>query len=121
MHTRSTPRSSASRSSRTAATWLHLREGERLTAAASRGLVGAHTELAERLLEIALGPYRSRGFLFIENMRRDPRLQGLDGVLEDSGISRAILVPLVVRDEVIGALAVFKKRPRAYREGEEGL
>ena len=100
---------------------VYLREGERLTAAASRGLVGAHTELAERLLEIALGPYRSRGFLFIENMRRDPRLQGLDGVLEDSGISRTILVPLVVRDEVIGALAVFKKRPRAYREGEEGL
>jgi serine phosphatase RsbU (regulator of sigma subunit) len=100
---------------------VYLREGERLTAAASRGLAGAHPELAERLLEIALGPYRSRGFLFIENMRRDPRLQGLEVVLEESGISRAILVPLVVRDEVIGALGVFKTRPRPYREGEEGL
>jgi GAF domain-containing protein len=100
---------------------VYLREGERLTAAASRGLVGAHTDLAERLLEIALGPYRSRGFLFIENMRRDPRLKGLDGVLEESGISRAMLIPLVVHDEVIGALAVFKTRPRSYREGEEGL
>jgi serine phosphatase RsbU (regulator of sigma subunit) len=100
---------------------VYLREGERLTAAASRGLEGAHPELAERLLEIALGPYRSRGFLFIENMRRDPRLHGLEGVLEESGISRAILVPLVVRDEVIGALGVFKARPRPYREGEEGL
>ena len=100
---------------------VYLREGERLTAAASRGLVGAHTDLAERLLEIALGPYRSRGFLFIENMRRDPRLRGLEGVLEESGISRAIVIPLVVRDEVIGVLAVFKGRPRAYREGEEGL
>jgi serine phosphatase RsbU (regulator of sigma subunit) len=100
---------------------VYLRESERLTAAASRGLVGAHTDLAERLLEIALGPYRSRGFLFIENMRRDPRLRGLEGVLEESGISRAIVIPLVVRDEVIGVLAVFKSRPRAYREGEEGL
>jgi len=100
---------------------VYLREGERLTAAASRGLEGAHPELAERLLEIALGPYRSRGFLFIENMRRDPRLHGLEGVLEESGISRAILVPLVVREEVIGALAVFKARPRPYRAGEEGL
>jgi serine phosphatase RsbU (regulator of sigma subunit) len=100
---------------------VYLREDERLTAAASRGLVGAHTDLAERLLEIALGPYRSRGFLFIENMRRDPRLRGLEGVLEESGISRAIVIPLVVRDDVIGVLAVFKSRPRAYREGEEGL
>jgi GAF domain-containing protein len=100
---------------------VYLRDGERLTAAASRGLVGAHTDLAERLLEIALGPYRSRGFLFIENMRRDPRLEGLEDVLEESGISRAILVPLVVRDDVIGALAVFKSRARPYRVGEEGL
>jgi serine phosphatase RsbU (regulator of sigma subunit) len=100
---------------------VYLREGERLTAAASRGLEGAHPELAERLLEIALGPYRSRGFLFIENMRRDARLHGLEGILEESGISRAVLVPLVVRDEVIGALGVFKPRPRPYREGEEGL
>jgi serine phosphatase RsbU (regulator of sigma subunit) len=100
---------------------VYLREGERLTAAASRGLEGAHPELAERLLEIALGPYRSRGFLFIENMQRDPRLHGLEGVLEESGISRAILVPLVVHDEVIGALGVFKARPRRYRPGEEGL
>jgi serine phosphatase RsbU (regulator of sigma subunit) len=100
---------------------VYLREGERLSAAASRGLEGAHPELAERLLEIALGPYRSRGFLFIENMRRDPRLHGLEEVLEESGISRAILVPLVVKDEVIGALGVFKARPRPYREGEEGL
>jgi serine phosphatase RsbU (regulator of sigma subunit) len=100
---------------------VYLREGERLTAAASRGLQGAHPELAERLLEIALGPYRSRGFLFIENMRRDPRLHDLEGVLDESGISRAILVPLVVRDDVIGALGVFKARPRPYRPGEEGL
>jgi serine phosphatase RsbU (regulator of sigma subunit) len=100
---------------------VYLREGERLTAAASRGLKGSHPELAERLLELALGPFRGRGFLFIEDMRRDPRLRGLEGVLQESSIRRALLIPLVVRDEVIGALGVFKTRPRPYREGEEGL
>ena len=34
---------------------------------------------------------------------------------------RALFIPLLVRDEVIGALGVFKTRPRPYREGEEGL
>lgn len=100
---------------------VYLREGERLSAAASRGLAGPHTDLAERLLELALGPFRSRGFLFIENMRRDPRLSGLDAVLDESGIRRALFIPLIVHDEVIGALAVFKTRARPYREGEEGL
>ena len=100
---------------------VYLREGERLTSAASRGLAGPHTDLADRLLELALGPFRSRGFLFIEDMRLDPRLSGLEPVLDESGIRRALFIPLIVHDEVIGALAVFKTRARRYREGEEGL
>jgi serine phosphatase RsbU (regulator of sigma subunit) len=100
---------------------IYLREGERLTAAAARGLEGAHTELADRLLELALGPFRGRGFLFIEDMRRHPQLRGLEGPLQETGVRRALLIPLVVHDEVIGALGVFKTRPRPYREGEEGL
>jgi serine phosphatase RsbU (regulator of sigma subunit) len=100
---------------------IYLREDGRLTAAASRGLAGSHTSLAERLLELALGPFRSRGFLFIEDMRHDPRVAGLDDVLEASAIRRALFIPLLVHDEVIGALGVFKGRPRPYREGEEGL
>ncbi|MDQ3867681.1 MAG: SpoIIE family protein phosphatase, partial [Actinomycetota bacterium] len=100
---------------------IYLREGERLTAAASRGLRGSHTALAERLLELALGPFRARGFLFISDLRRDRRLAGLEDVLAETGVRRALVVPLVVRDEVIGALAVYKQRPRPYRSGEEGL
>jgi serine phosphatase RsbU (regulator of sigma subunit)/uncharacterized protein YigA (DUF484 family) len=100
---------------------VYLREGERLSAAAERGLAGPHTDLAERLLELALGPFRSRGFLFIEDMRRDPRLSGLEPVLDESGIRRALFIPLIVHDDVIGALAVFKTRAKPYREGEEGL
>jgi serine phosphatase RsbU (regulator of sigma subunit) len=101
---------------------VYLREGGRLTAAASRGLAGPHTtDLAERLLELALGPFRSRGYLFIADMRLDPRLAGLETALEESGVRRAIFIPLIAHEEVIGALAVFKEHPRPYREGEEGL
>lgn len=100
---------------------VYLREEGRLAAAASRGLAGPHTDLAERLLELALGPFRGRGFLFIQDMRRDPRLAGLELVLEESAIRRALFIPLLVHDEVIGALAVFKTRARPYRDGEEGL
>ena len=100
---------------------IYLQEGGRLVDAASRNLSGPHTDLAERLLELALGPFRSRGFLFIEDMKGDPRLTGLDAALEEGGVRRALFIPLLVRDEVIGALGVFKTRPRPYREGEEGL
>ncbi len=100
---------------------IYLQEGSRLVDAASRNLAGAHTDLAERLLALALGPFRSRGFLFIEDMKGDPRLSGLDAALEESNVRRALFIPLLVRDEVIGALGVFKTRPRPYREGEEGL
>ena len=100
---------------------VYLREGRRLTAAATRGLDGPHVDLAERLLELALGPFRGRGYLFIEDMRRDPRLEGLEEGWETNGIRRALVVPLIVHDEVIGALAVYKTRARPYREGEESL
>ena len=100
---------------------VYLREEGGLVAAASRGLAGPHIDLAERLLDLALGPFRSRGFLFIEDMGGDPRLAGLEHVLEESAIRRALFIPLLVHDEVIGALAVFRDRALPYREGEEGL
>jgi serine phosphatase RsbU (regulator of sigma subunit) len=100
---------------------IYLREEERLTTAASRGLEGGDSELAERLLELALGPFRGRGFVFIEDMRRDARLRGLEGAWEETGIRRVLFIPLIVHDEVIGALGVYKTRTRPYREGEEGL
>jgi serine phosphatase RsbU (regulator of sigma subunit)/uncharacterized protein YigA (DUF484 family) len=100
---------------------VYLREGDQLVTAATRGLDGTAPDLAERLLELALGPFRGRGYVFIEDMRRDQRLHGLEAAWEQTGIRRAIFIPLVVHDEVIGALGVFKTRPRPYREGEEGL
>ncbi|MGH3042173.1 MAG: SpoIIE family protein phosphatase, partial [Gaiellaceae bacterium] len=100
---------------------VYLREEERLVASASRGLAGPHTEVAERLLELALGPFRSRGFFFVEDLRGDPRLAGLERAVEKSGLRRALFIPLHVHGEVIGALGVFKTRPRPYGEGEESL
>jgi serine phosphatase RsbU (regulator of sigma subunit) len=100
---------------------IYLREGDTLTTAASRGLAGTDAELAERLLDLALGPFRGRGFVFIEDVRRDVRLRGLEPVWEETGIRRVLFIPLVVHDEVIGALGVYKTRTRPYREGEEGL
>jgi serine phosphatase RsbU (regulator of sigma subunit) len=101
---------------------VYLREGERLGLAASSGeLAGGHEELAERLLELALGPSRPRGFVVSEDTRRDPRLAGLESVIEEAGIRRVLLVPLAVQDEPIGALAVYRRRPRLFREGEESL
>jgi serine phosphatase RsbU (regulator of sigma subunit) len=99
---------------------IYLREADQLTTAASRGLE-EDADLAERLLELALGPFRGRGYVFIEDMRRDQRLRGLEASWEKNGIRRALFIPLIVHDEVIGALGVFKSRPRPYREGEEGL
>jgi serine phosphatase RsbU (regulator of sigma subunit) len=100
---------------------VYLREEGGLVSPASRGLRGPHAELAERLLELALGPFRSRGFLFVEDLRADPRLAGLERAVEESGVRRALFIPLLVHDEAIGALAVYRRRPRPYREGEEGL
>jgi serine phosphatase RsbU (regulator of sigma subunit)/uncharacterized protein YigA (DUF484 family) len=100
---------------------IYLRDADhQLTTAASRGL-DDDPDLAERLLELALGPFRGRGYVFIEDMRSDERLRGLEASWEKTGIRRALFIPLIVHDEVIGALGVFKTRPRPYREGEEGL
>jgi serine phosphatase RsbU (regulator of sigma subunit)/uncharacterized protein YigA (DUF484 family) len=102
------------------AVYLREQDGLRL-AASSDKLRGGHEELAERLLELALGPSRPRGYVVAEDTRRDPRLAGLENVVEETGIRRALVVPLAVQDESIGALAVYRRRPRVFREGEERL
>ena len=44
---------------------VYLREDGRLETAGARGLAGPHLPVAERLLELALGPYRGRGLLTV--------------------------------------------------------
>ncbi len=86
---------------------VYLRERSQLEAAASRGLEGPHEAVAERLLELAIGPFRARGMLVVPAAVGDPRLSGLEGELEATGIGAAVAVPLLVQDKVTGLLAVY--------------
>src|SRR4029453_10242332 len=46
----------------------------RLTVAEARGLAGPHVEVAERLLDLSLGPFRARGMLVIDDAALHLRL-----------------------------------------------
>jgi serine phosphatase RsbU (regulator of sigma subunit) len=100
---------------------VYLREDGRLYAAAGVGLAGPHLRLAHRLLDLALGPFRSRGVLVADDVVSDPRLAGVGDAAAEAGIEAAIAVPLLVRDEVIGLLAVFPAAGRVLTENESAL
>jgi serine phosphatase RsbU (regulator of sigma subunit) len=78
-----------------------------LMVAAERGVVGPHLRVAERLLEIALGPARARAVVHVEDATRDGRLQDARDAAREAGIDAALAVPLLVRDSVVGLLAVY--------------
>jgi serine phosphatase RsbU (regulator of sigma subunit) len=88
-------------------------EDGRLSAAAERGLAGPHTRVAERLLELALAPARTHTVLEIEDVGRDPRLADVRDATREAGIATAIAVPLLVRESVVGLLAVYAPVPDA--------
>jgi serine phosphatase RsbU (regulator of sigma subunit) len=96
-------------------------EPGRLEPAAERELTGPHARVAERLLEQLLGPARGRGLLGVPYAASDPRLAGVTDVLEELGIEAAIAVPLRVRDDLIGLLAVYPAAGRELTENEEQL
>ena len=100
---------------------VYLRDEDRLYAAAGLGLAGPHVRLADRLLELALGPFRSRGILVVHDVASDPRLPGVSDSAAEAGIEAAIAVPLLVHDEVVGLLAVFPSRSRVLTENESAL
>jgi serine phosphatase RsbU (regulator of sigma subunit) len=100
---------------------VYLRDGERLYSAADVGLAGPHARLAERLLELALGPFRSRGILVIPNVATDPRLAGVADAAAEAGIEGAVAVPLLVHEEVIGLLGVFPAGRKPLSENESAL
>jgi serine phosphatase RsbU (regulator of sigma subunit) len=100
---------------------VYLREDGRLYAAAGIGLAGPHVRLANRLLELTLGPFRSRGVLVVHDVALDPRLAGVGDAAAETGIEAAIAVPLLAHDEVIGLLGVFPTRGRMLTENECAL
>jgi serine phosphatase RsbU (regulator of sigma subunit) len=100
---------------------VYLREHDRLYTAAEIGLAGPHLRVARRLLELALGPFRSRGVLVIGSAVSDPRLAGVADAAAESGIDTAVAVPLLAQDEVVGLLGVFPPRRRELTENETAL
>jgi serine phosphatase RsbU (regulator of sigma subunit) len=100
---------------------VYLREDDRLYAAAGIGLAGPHVRLATRLLELTLGPFRSRGMLVIHDVASDPRLAGVGDAAAETGIEAAIAVPLLAHADVIGLLGVFPARGRVLTENESAL
>jgi serine phosphatase RsbU (regulator of sigma subunit) len=103
------------------AVYLAEEDGQRLEPAAERGLAGPHVRVAERLLELLLGPARGRGLLGIPYAATDNRLRGVQDVLEEIGLEAAVAVPLRARDELIGLLAVYPDAGRELTENEEAL
>jgi serine phosphatase RsbU (regulator of sigma subunit) len=102
------------------AVYLQDEEG-RLTVAEARGLVGPHVEVADRLLELVLGPFRARGTLAIDEAALDPRLSGVAEARAAAGIEAAVAVPLLVTDELIGLFAVYPPRGRVLAPDETAL
>ncbi|HZC29362.1 MAG TPA: SpoIIE family protein phosphatase, partial [Gaiellaceae bacterium] len=100
---------------------VYLYDEGRLTTPAGNSLAGPHVRVAERLLDLVLGPFRSRGLLSVSNVAADPRLAAVGDAAAEAGIEAAIAVPLLVREEAIGLLAVFPERGRTLSENESAL
>ena len=100
---------------------VYLREHDRLYEAAAVGLAGPHARLAGRLLELAQGPFRSRGVLVVRDVASNPRLSSVADAAAEAGIGSAVAVPLLAQEEVIGLLAVYPPKRRSLTEDESAL
>jgi serine phosphatase RsbU (regulator of sigma subunit) len=100
---------------------VYLREGDGVHAAAARGVGRPHAALGQRLLELALGPYRARGVLIVPDARTERRLSAVADAVTQARIEMVLAVPLRVNDEVIGLLAAYPERGRPVLPGETDL
>jgi serine phosphatase RsbU (regulator of sigma subunit)/putative methionine-R-sulfoxide reductase with GAF domain len=100
---------------------VYLRENERLYSAAAVGLAGPHARVAERLLELSLASYRSRGLLVVPSVADDQRFVAVTDAAAEAGIEQAVAVPLLAQEDVIGLLAVFSPKGKAFSENESAL
>jgi serine phosphatase RsbU (regulator of sigma subunit) len=95
-------------------------DGE-LEQAASRGLAGPHARIADRLLDVALGPSRERTVLEVADVVQDPRFAAVAPAAKETGIGSALAVPLVARGDVVGLLAAYPTGRPAASEHETAL
>jgi serine phosphatase RsbU (regulator of sigma subunit)/PAS domain-containing protein len=103
------------------AVYLRGTSESELEAAASRGLAGPHARVADRLLDVALGPLRERAVLEVADVVRDPRLAVPAAVAGATGIGSALAVPLMARGDVVGLLAAYPAGEPAAGEHETAL
>jgi serine phosphatase RsbU (regulator of sigma subunit) len=100
---------------------VYLRQDGRLLPAAGRGLAGPHVRVAERLLDLVLGPLRGRGIVQIDEVAADERLADVEEAAAEAGIGPAVAVPLIAAHEVIGLLAVYPAPGRSLTEYDAAL
>ncbi|HWH55295.1 MAG TPA: SpoIIE family protein phosphatase [Gaiellaceae bacterium] len=102
---------------------VYLVEGDeqRLVTAAGRGLAGPHTPVGERLLALAQGPLRGRDVIEIGDAAEDSRLGSVREQLSEAGIEAAVALPLRVREDLIGLLAVYPDRGSGLSGDERAL
>ena len=98
---------------------LYLEEEGVLTAAAARGIEGAHDVVARAVLELALSPGRGRGILELD--RAATAELGAGPEAAEAGIGAVLALPLRVQDEPIGLLAIYPIRPRQLSANESAL
>jgi serine phosphatase RsbU (regulator of sigma subunit) len=103
------------------AVYLLEPDGQRLLEAAGRGLAGPHTRVAERFVELARGSLRGRDAMLIEDAVSDFRLAPVREQLAETGIEAAVGLPLRVREDLIGLLAIFLPRGRTLTQDELAL
>jgi serine phosphatase RsbU (regulator of sigma subunit) len=100
---------------------IYLLEERRLELAAGRGLEAGHLQVAEHLLELALGPFRARGMVVVDDAAWDLRLAPVRDAAAEAGIESAVAIPLLVHEELIGLMAAYLPRGRLLTESETGL
>jgi serine phosphatase RsbU (regulator of sigma subunit) len=97
---------------------VYLREDGPLHFAAGRGLAGPHVRVAERLLELLLGPLRGRGVVTFDRIAGQPLMAAVADAAGEAGIGAAIAVPLFAHDETIGLLAAYPRSRSRTTESE---
>jgi serine phosphatase RsbU (regulator of sigma subunit) len=97
-------------------------DDDRLAPAAGIGLAGPHARVAERLLDMAFGPSRRRrAVVEVIDTGVDARFAEVRDAARESGIEAAFAAPLLVRDEIVGLLAVYPEQGRRPTESEAVL
>ncbi len=100
---------------------VYLLDEGRLETAASREIAGPHAVVAERLLQLALGPFRARGLVASVDAAEDRHLEGVRAAVTEAGIEAAHAVPLVAHGDLIGLLAVYPPRGRSLTADQSAL